>query len=157
MSSEGGPRPTLRSTPQRNTDQVSIVAVGRECPPNIVWPQRIEQPQGLDSKQWFGAARPFKALFADPRQSAGYGRAAGCRVRHCVPSTIRSALPPAQCLTGLPRRAPQYSALPATRQAAGVPSAWSQPFQSTHARPRRWRDAGPLGRPSVTADQKAGT
>ncbi len=48
------------------------------------------------------------------------------------------------------------SALPVTRQAAGVPSAWSQPAQSTHERPRRWRDAGPLGRECVTADQKAG-
>ena len=42
------------------------------------------------------------------------------------------------------------------RQAAGVPSAWSQPFQSTHERPRRWCDAGSLGRISVTAAQKAG-
>ena len=48
------------------------------------------------------------------------------------------------------------SALPATRQAAGVPSAWSQPSQSTHERPRRWCDAGSLGRQSVTAAQKAG-
>ena len=49
------------------------------------------------------------------------------------------------------------SAVPATRQAAGVPSAWSQPFQSTHVRPRRWYDAGPLRRIGVTAAQKAGT
>jgi len=48
------------------------------------------------------------------------------------------------------------SAVQATRQAVGVPSAWSQPFQSTHKRPRRWCDAGSLGRPSVTAAQKAG-
>ena len=48
------------------------------------------------------------------------------------------------------------SALPATRQAAGVPSAWSQPFPISHARPRRWCDAGSLGRQSVTAAQKAG-
>ncbi len=48
------------------------------------------------------------------------------------------------------------SDLPATKQAAGVPSAWSQPFQSTRERPRRWRDAGPLGRQSVTAARKAG-
>ncbi len=48
------------------------------------------------------------------------------------------------------------SALPATRQAAGVPSAWSQPSQSTHKRPRRWCDAGPLRRQCVTAAQKAG-
>jgi hypothetical protein len=48
------------------------------------------------------------------------------------------------------------SAAPATRQAAGAPSAWSQPSQSTHVRPRRWCDAGPLGRHSVTTAQKAG-
>ena len=48
------------------------------------------------------------------------------------------------------------SAVPAQKEAAGVPSAWSQPFQSTHERPRRWCDAGPLGRQSVTAAQKAG-
>ncbi len=48
------------------------------------------------------------------------------------------------------------SALPATREAAGAPSAWSQPSQSTHERPRRWCDAGSPGRQSVTAAQKAG-
>ncbi len=48
------------------------------------------------------------------------------------------------------------SALPATRQAAGAPSAWSQPPQSTHSRPRRWCDAGSPGRQCVTAAQKAG-
>jgi hypothetical protein len=48
------------------------------------------------------------------------------------------------------------SAAPATRQAAGVPSAWSQRSQSIHERPRRWCDAGPLRRVGVTADQKAG-
>ncbi len=48
------------------------------------------------------------------------------------------------------------SALPATKQAAGAPSAWSQPSQSTHARPRRWCDAGSPGRQCVTAAQKAG-
>ena len=47
-------------------------------------------------------------------------------------------------------------AFPAQRQAAGAPSAWSQPSQSTHERPRRWCDAGPLGRIGVTAAQKAG-
>ncbi len=57
---------------------------------------------------------------------------------------------------GLPREARHTLVLPATRQAAGAPSAWSQPFQSTHARPRRWCDAGPPGRQSVTAAQKAG-
>ncbi len=48
------------------------------------------------------------------------------------------------------------SAAPATRQAAGAPSAWSQPSQSTHARPRRWCDAGSPGRQCVPEAQKAG-
>jgi len=33
--------------------------------------------------------------------------------------------------------------VPATREAAGVPSAWSQSFPVAPARPRRWCDAGP--------------
>ena len=47
------------------------------------------------------------------------------------------------------------AAVPATRQAAGVPSARSQPPPVTPARPRRWGDAG---RPAAqaAADQKAG-
>jgi len=47
------------------------------------------------------------------------------------------------------------AALPATRQAAGVPSARSQPPPVTPARPRRWGDAGPTAAPAA-ADQKAG-
>ncbi len=58
--------------------------------------------------------------------------------------------------TGLPRGARHILVLPATRKAAGAPSAWSQPSQSTHARPRRWCDAGSPGRQCVTAAQKAG-
>ena len=38
------------------------------------------------------------------------------------------------------------------RRAIGVVAA----LQATHERPRRWCDAGPMGRHSVTADQKAG-
>ena len=53
---------------------------------------------------------------------------------------------PAQMPTGLPRGARCGQLLPATRQAAGVPSAWSQPFNRPPTRPRRWCDAGPLGR-----------
>ena len=34
---------------------------------------------------------------------------------------------PAQCHTGLPREARSILVLPAQRQAAGVPSVWSQP------------------------------
>ena len=43
------------------------------------------------------------------------------------------------------------ASLPATREAAGVPSAWSQSHPVTLARPRRWCDAGP-----PKAAQKAG-
>ncbi len=43
------------------------------------------------------------------------------------------------------------SFVPATREAAGVPSAWSQPLNPPPERPRRWDDAG-----SPKADQKAG-
>ncbi len=60
---------------------------------------------------------------------------------------------------GLCRAPPGWSmksVLPVSWQAAGAPSAWSQPSQSTHERPRRWCDAGPPGRHSVPAAQKAG-
>ena len=74
-----------------------------------------------------------------------------------VPDDLHGgASPPAQGPCRAPPGGAMRSALPATRQAAGVPSAWSQPSQSTHERPRRWCDAGPLGRQSVTAAQKAG-
>ncbi len=63
---------------------------------------------------------------------------------------------PAQWRYRAPSGSAMHSAVPATRKAAGAPSAWSQPSQSTHARPRRWCDAGPPGRQSVTAAQKAG-
>jgi len=60
------------------------------------------------------------------------------------------------CDTGHSTGRATRSILPPRRQAAGPPSAWSQPFQSTHERPRRWCDAGALGRQSVPASQKAG-
>ncbi len=67
-----------------------------------------------------------------------------------------TAAHPAQWRCRAPSGSAMTASLPATREAAGVPSAWSQPLQSTHARPRRWCDAGPPGRQSVTAAQKAG-
>ncbi len=73
----------------------------------------------------------------------------GRRVRHCAGTAIR-----------LRHRAPhnrRYRApsgtrdcrsdLPATRQAAGAPSAGSQPFHINLRATRRWCDAGPLGTP----------
>ncbi len=68
---------------------------------------------------------------------------------------ILSSRFPSNTFRTLSHRAPpgraSRSALPATRQAAGVPSAWSQPPESTHARPRRWCDAG---RWDATASQR---
>ncbi len=63
---------------------------------------------------------------------------------------------PAQGPCRAPPGGAMRSALPAMRQAAGAPSAWSQPSQSTHERPRRWCDAGSPGRQCVQAAQKAG-
>jgi hypothetical protein len=69
----------------------------------------------------------------------------GCRVRHCAGSTTRLCGASSTMSHRAPPGRAMRSAVPATRQAAGAPSAWSQPSQSTHARPRRWCDAGPLG------------
>ncbi len=57
---------------------------------------------------------------------------------------------------GTPPGSAMRSAVPAARQAAGAPSAWSQTSHSTHERPRRWCDAGSPGRSSVPVTQKAG-
>ena len=80
----------------------------------------------------------------------------GCRVRHCAGSTTRLRGASSTMSNRAPSGSAMRSAAPAERQAAGVPSAWSQPSQSTHERPCRWCDAGPQGRQSVPADQKAG-
>jgi len=80
----------------------------------------------------------------------------GCRVRICAGSTSRPSGPPRTNADRAPPESATRSAVPAERQAAGAPPAWSQPSQSTHERPRRWCDAGLLGRHSVTAAQKAG-
>jgi len=87
------------------------------------------------------------------RKTRPTGRAGFDIVPHQPPGT---AEPSAQCHTGLPREARLCLVLPAQRQAAGALSAWSQPFRSTHERPRRWGDAGALERQSVPAPQKAG-
>ncbi len=84
-----------------------------------------------------------------PRRGAGYAI-----VPEPPPGTVTRF---AQWRYRAPSGSASRSIFPATRQAAGAPSAWSQPSQSTNARPRRWRDAGSLERQSVTAAQKAGT
>jgi len=75
-----------------------------------------------------------------------------------VPGTplCRNALPATRHVAhngaaGLPREARLCLVLPARKEAAGAPSAWSQPFQSTtRATPpmgRRWdAEGGPEGR-----------
>jgi len=89
----------------------------------------------------------------DPRNTAPH-RGAG---HGFVPEERHGGVsPPAQGPCRAPSGGPMRSAVPAMRQAAGVPSAWSQPSQSTHEPPRRWCDAGPVGRQCVTAAQKAG-
>ena len=66
------------------------------------------------------------------------------------------AQPPAQCHTGHSTGKTPFPLCPSSvagrRRAIGVVLA----SQSTHRRPRRWCDDGPLGRQSVTAAQKAG-
>ena len=80
----------------------------------------------------------------------------GCRVRICAGTTSRRSGPLRTNANRAPPGRALRSALPATRQAAGAPSARSQPSPLSHARPRRWCDAGTPGRNSVPAAQKAG-
>ncbi len=80
----------------------------------------------------------------------------GCRVRICAGSTSRRSGPRRTNADRAPSGSASRSVLPATKQAAGAPSAWSQPSPITNERPRRWCDAGAPGRQSVTAAQKAG-
>ncbi len=80
----------------------------------------------------------------------------GCRVRICAGTTSRQSGPPSTNADRAPPgerdavRSPGYEA--GRRRAIGVVAA----LPATHARPRRWCDAGPPGRNSVPAAQKAG-
>ena len=67
-----------------------------------------------------------------------------------------NAMRPAQWRCRAPPGGTIWSSVQVEKQAAGAPSAGSQPPNLPPTRPRRW-DAGPLGRQSVTAAQKAGT
>ena len=92
-------------------------------------------------------------------RSRGKRPPSGCRVRHCAGSTLRHAVRCAQCRTGLPRDARRCLVVPAQRQAAGVPSAGSQPFQfTTYATPpmgrRRAAEGGPEGRCRENREQR---
>jgi hypothetical protein len=144
----------------------------RVPPQTMFGPESLGPPAGKWIPKSFETARPFEANTAyapgkypafirgtktwrvkDTRKTTPHRGAGSVFVQERPPGY---ASPRAQNADRAPSESAMRSALPATRQAAGVPSAWSQPSQSTHARPRRWCDAGPLGRHSVTADQKAG-
>ena len=128
----------------------------QRAPQTMFGPERRATPRCIWFPKSFETARPFEAEFAGPRQHPELWRPGGVPGPHLCQQD-----PPAgRRLRTNADRAPPESAsrsiLPATKEAAGVPSAWSQPSQSTHERPRRWCDAGPLGRQSVTVAQKAG-
>jgi len=110
---------------------------------------RLPNPYLAEVRGKQRASQPLHDTQKDsPPRGAGHG---------FVPEEPRGdASRSAQGSCRAPPGGPLRSAVPATRQAAGVPSAWSQPSQSTYARPRRWCDAGPPGRQKVTAAQKAG-
>ncbi len=146
----------------------------RECPlKRCLGPKRAAFREGTPSQNRFETARPFEAKTADPqrtrsralsrhkdeaRQEHAENRApSGCRVRHCAGSASRLRGAPRTMSNRAPTGSAIRSAAPATRQAAGVPSAWSQPSQSTHERPRRWCDAGPLGRHASQRSRRPAT
>ena len=79
-----------------------------------------------------------------------------CRARHCAESTTRQcgAIHTMAMPGSLGKRDEKTSSGSegGRRRTIGGVAA----FLAPHARPRRWCDAGPLGRQCVTADQKAG-
>ncbi len=78
-------------------------------------------------------ARPTWCGSDTETEHAGNHVPSGCRAWLCARTNLAATRPaPHKVHAGLPRGARSRSALPATKQAAGVPSAWSQPFQSTH-------------------------
>ncbi len=95
--------------------------------------------------------------YRDRHKTRGKRAPTGCRVRHCAGTTIRfRPAPRTMALPGSLGR-PDVVCCPGYEAGRRRPrSAWSQPSQSTHARPRRWCDAGSPGRQCVLADQKAG-
>jgi hypothetical protein len=67
-----------------------------------------------------------------------------CGVQHCAGTTTqRRGAPRAMLLPGTPREAPPCLVLSFSKEAAGVPSAWSQPFNPP---PRDHADGATLGR-----------
>ena len=99
---------------------------------------------GSDSKQHSAPRATSGALRGVPGLTLCLRCPSGCTSR---PAQCRYRATPAVHRSG--------AAVPATRQAAGAPSAWSHLSPASPARPRRWGDAGtPAAR--AAADQKAG-
>ena len=121
-------------------------------PDTPIGPPSSSSASFTDSTRTPGAHRVVPVSSVNPRLTASTGRARSAVVP--VRSSGFAALS-AQLPTWLPREAPSGAPLPATRQAAGVPSARSQPSPVSLSRPRRWGDAGPPAA-RAAADQKAG-
>ncbi len=156
----------------RASDEILPSRFPRVPPQTIFGPETRRSRGGAPSQNRFETARPFdvKPAYLSGVHSA-FVRGCGDQLRQRQAGKPRpggvpgSALcrhpepgaPPSRTMPYLaPSESAMRSALPATKQAAGVPSAWSQPLPVSHARPRRWCDAGSPGRQCVTAAQKAG-
>ncbi len=87
-----------------------------------------------------------------PQQDTQLNRApSGCRVRICAGTTSRHSGPLSTNADRAPPGSAMTSAVQATRQAAGAPSAWSQPFNQPtcdHA------DGATLGRRDANASRR---
>ena len=123
------------------------------CP--YPWPyQRPEQRQG--SASGFSARKQRPAQRQNPTRARGKPRPIGVPgLTLCRIDAPASPCPPHNVIPGsLARRdevsSPGYEA--GRRRTIGVVAA----LPITSARPRRWCDAGPSGRPGATAAQKAG-
>ncbi len=116
----------------------------RECPlKRCLGPKRVAFGGGAPSQNRFETARPVKANTASPQGThpaffrgtrlgprkgcAEHPAPTGCRVRICAGMTSRRRVPSSTNADRAPPGSAIRSALPATRQAAGAPSAWSQP------------------------------
>ncbi len=104
-----------------------------QCPPTLIWFRNRGRPEHAENRA-----------------------PSGCRVRHCAGTTTRlRPAPRTMALPGSPGEldavcSPGYEA--GRRRTIGVVAA----LPASHARPRRWCDAGAPGRIGVTAAQKAG-
>jgi len=92
-----------------------------------------------------GGTRSLRMTWKKDRPRAcGKNRSPG-RAGHAIvpmrPSGYAARFTQWRCRATLAEERPG-AAVHVAKQAAGVPTAWSQSFQSTFARPRRWCDAG---------------